>query len=881
MGEEAENQVESHPNGANGAPASTGRTGNPEVDILQILCEFDAGLEGLKSIYERRKALETALLEKQSQLGQREKELGSRRAELDLAGADLEKQREEIARAQAETSATREEIEARQQALEERRSAIEAEKSRIDVERASVDDARRQWQEESARREGELQGERERLRQQIEDAERQRQDLDRERAEASAQREVMDSRQRELDSALEVLSQERGAFEQQITELAAREEELNQQRQAVEASQAQVDQRAKELAARGEELAAQGEAIAAQRDALDAQVREIAAREEAIAQRQRELDARAAELEAARAAAEQLAKQCGAERDQAMAELAKAKGELDRTRLELEAKGRGAKAMEPVLEALKKSLVDAEERLSSAIMDSEASKRDGEEMGERLREVVDEYERLWLLELAHGAELTRDLEAARQDVARLDAERANAAEAREQVAVAAAPVASDASTEEIAELEKIIEALKDRLRKEMATREEAQQIAEAAAQDLNAAGEALRAAEQRAEEADKIVVRLREELAKARTRTAGAVDPELGERLSRRRERLRKYRSAVREQASKVRKASEIVKKRYDQAEQVLSHRAELAAIRERVIDAERRSQAGRARTRASQIMFFAVTIIAILGGMSWAISSQVAPAAFMAEATLSADGRGRELLAAELDEWESFHEGVLKDPLFHEAAAERFKRLGLMQLGTPVAVRDVINTSITTDNSRPGELRIRMIGAGAARTERVMEAFTAAFASYSNSLQQKRIDGSATKVLKAAQVSGEPIDNTRTYYALGIMGAGLLVVFAAAYALWSRLARAKSSFEMDQQVASALVGTQWADLIKPDARNGDSAKKDEAIERKAKARVAESKEDAEAARALEEAKANTPSPRGKKADAKVDSKKANGKKAA
>lgn len=864
MAEEPANNTESLASGASDTPASTGRTGNPEVDILQILCEFDAGLEGLKTIYERRKALETALLEKQSQLGQREKELGSRRAELDLAGADLERQRDEIARAQAQTSATREEIEERQRVLEERRHAIEAEKARIDVERASVDDARRQWQEESARREGELQGERERLRQQIEDAERLRADLEGERAQTSAQRETVDVQKREMDAALLALTKEREAFEQQVGELATREESLNQERESIEAAQEQ-------LANRVDEVAAQDKALQAQREAIASQSRALAEREESISARQQELDARSAEFERAKEYAAQAAYRCTMERDRAVEELAKAKGELDRTRLELEAKGRGAKALEPVLDALKKSVVDAEDRLSAAIADAEAQKRGGAELAERLRSVVEEYERLWLLELEHSAALSRDLDAARLDAA-------NAASA---LAARVSEAASAATSEEVAELEKILEALKDRLRKEMATREEAQQIAEAAAQDLTAAGEALRQAEQRAEEADQIVVRLREELAKARTRTAASADAELAERMSRRRERLRRYRSAVREQAAKVRKASEIVKKRYDQAEQVLAHRAELAAIRERVIDADRRSQAGRARTRAAQVMFFAVAIVAILGGMSWAVSSQVAPAAFMAESTLSADGRGRELSGAELDEWKSFHAGVLKDPLFHEAAAERFKRLGLMQLASPVAVREVIETSLTTDDSRAGELRIRMIGAGAARTERVMEAFTSAFASYSNSLQQKRIDGSATKVLKPASVSGEPIDNTRTYYALGIMGAGLVVVFAAALAVWSKLARAKTSFEMDQQVAAALVGTQWADLVKPDAR-AEAGKRDDKIDRKAKERLAASSEDAEAARALEEAKASTRSPRGNKGDGKrSDGKRGDGKKAA
>ena len=864
--------------------ASAPRNVNAEADILQILCEFDAGLEGLKAIYERRKSLETALLEKQNQLVQRERELSTRRSELERSTGEISLQREAIELMQAQTSASREEIETNQRAIDARIASIESEKNRIESERQSLEDARTQWSEDSQRRDSELSEERERLRSQIAEVDNERRELAANGGLLAAAKDEIAAQQRAIEvdrASLIVLEEEVSTRENrasaQAREIAVRELALRERESTIASEREACAVESSSISARSEALAKEMRSIEEHAKTLTDEIAlrdaELSERESSIETRTNELVTLKDEIDSARVGAGEINKQLAQQRDAAVADLNHARTELERVKIEAEAKGRGARALEPVLEAMKKSLLDAEDRLAESVAQAESSTREGVDTAYRLGGVIEEYESLWRIELDESCRLMCVIESTQQrlELARTQIEvstdETNQARRALEVAQQQAATAQSSSTadnddarSEVAELVGVVDALKDRLRKEFATREEAQRIAEAAANELAEAGVALKIVEVRAADADAIVTKLRDELARASFKSidSGNVDAKVADHLKMRRERLRRYRAAVRAQLEKVRKAGEIVKKRYEQAEQVLSHRAELAAIRERVIEAERATQAGRATTRVAQIIFFSVAVVAILGAMSWAVSRQISPAAFMAQSTISADGRGRDLLPAELDEWARFHEGVLKDPLFHEATSERFKRLGLAQLGTPVAVRDMINTSITTDDATPGQLHIRMIGTGADRTERVMEAFTSAFASFANSLQQKRIDGAATKVAQAASVGEEPIDNTRTYYALGILGAGFAVVSTAALGIWSRLARAKTSFELDQHVAAALVGTQWADLPKVEQRKVKDTGKP-GVNKEPKSNL--SAEDLEAAEALKSAKASTKSP--------------------
>lgn len=321
----------------------------------------------------------------------------------------------------------------------------------------------------------------------------------------------------------------------------------------------------------------------------------------------------------------------------------------------------------------------------------------------------------------------------------------------------------------------------------------------AAKQELKSAGEHARALD----------AALRE--ARAGKGDAGGASSE--EWVLRRKARLGQYRTALRRQSEKVRKASDALKKRYEQCEQVLSMRAELFVIRERVVEAERRAQRRRSTTTAAVIMFCIVGTLAIVGTLSWAISRQVVPATFEATSVLEADGRGRELNEAELDEWVRFHQQLLNDPIFHADAAERFKRQGLADLGDPGVIAKLIKESLKTETLRDGTLTMRLREEGASRTERDLDILTASLAAEANAQQQRRVDGGVTKVKQSAKAGADPVDQTQNIYALVMTGVGALVSGLIGVLTWGRLSRAKSAFEMDNQINESLNSPKFAKI--------------------------------------------------------------------
>jgi len=358
------------------------------------------------------------------------------------------------------------------------------------------------------------------------------------------------------------------------------------------------------------------------------------------------------------------------------------------------------------------------------------------------------------------------------------------------------------------ELEGSLGTLRERLKSELANRQEAQQAIEAA--DAKAAAAAAQAQDLQAQ--------LAEALRKAAAFEQAAQDkPRITGDLAilRRRQRLRRCRELIREQTAKVRKGSEAIKTRYQQLEKLLAQRSELVVARDKIIEAERKLQHARAANRAAVVSLCAVAIFAILGGLSWALAREVAPATFIASSWLKADGPSRDLNEAELEEWQRYHEDLLKDPHFHAVAAERFKRQAVTSLASASSVATLLSSSLTTQSPANGELKLELAGQGADNTARTLDTITAAFASHANAAQQRRIDGGRTVVSQPAQASSDPIDNTRTLYALAMAAVGVAAAGALAMFVWRRLTGVKTSFEHDGQVAAALAGSHWPDPSK------------------------------------------------------------------
>jgi chromosome segregation ATPase len=292
--------------------------------------------------------------------------------------------------------------------------------------------------------------------------------------------------------------------------------------------------------------------------------------------------------------------------------------------------------------------------------------------------------------------------------------------------------------------------------------------------------------------------------------------------LETRRRRLALAHQLLREQSGKLRKANEAIKRRFEQCEQILRQRADLVAARERIIEGERRIQKQNTRSKVAVILLCGTGVFGILGGLSWGLAQHLAPATFVGTAIISADGRGRDLNPAELNEWQKYHENLLSDPRFHQMAAERFSRLGVQPLAGASDVQKLVENEIKTEVVTPGQMMIHMQGKGSSRTERILNTLVGSFVSHANAAQMQRTDGAVTKTFDQTRIGREPLDNTRTYWALAFLGGGLVVVTAAAVVLWKKLSGARTKFERDTALAAVLDESRWGTPEMPGGGKGD-----------------------------------------------------------
>jgi hypothetical protein len=535
-------------------------------------------------------------------------------------------------------------------------------------------------------------------------------------------------------------------------------------------------------------------ALYVQRQKLQTRIRD---QEDKCKQREDALGQRAAEVERA-----------SLENQRKLAELEQARAALEQRERELAETGQKlVQEKESELAARAKSLEDQERKIAQ---EAQTHEQRSSELAQKLEALTQELGQAesraqqfakqaeQLKSGAGGAD--RALKDAAARAAELEKQVATEKGEAQRLTAALAKHQTDA-----AELEKALSVLRARFKEEVESRDQIRtrlETAEAGLSQANARAEGLQT---------KLSALLTEVAAFKEKGAAKAPVSSSAASILRRRQRLKIYRELVREQSLKVRRANEALKKKVETCEQVLAHRSELAAIRDRVLEGERRLQRRQASSRASVILLCAVGVLGMLAALSWALAREVAPATYMATSELKGEGKGRELTQPELAEWNHFHEGLLADPRFHETAAERFKRVGIERLSTPAAVAEMVRNDLTNESTNAGELELHLKGLGSDRTQRTLETFTAALASHANAAQSSRIDGGVTVVAKAAASGSEPLDGTRTLYALVILSVGASASLFAFVVLWKRLARAKTAFEQDEVVNDALDNAHWA----------------------------------------------------------------------
>lgn len=598
--------------------------------------------------------------------------------------------------------------------------------------------------------------------------------------------------------------------------LAEREAELSQRNAQLQAQQADFEevsarfaQQARELESRRAEsdsrAAAYEQRLADQASRYDAQIHDLKARADHASEAARQLadlQQQHATLQQERAALQHehaMMRETITRRAMELQELADRiaaqSQEAGQLRTDLGAKEAEVARLRSELDLTLAGLDESKTRAGAADGELEELRH----LTSGLKDLVREYEELWGVERHENASLAlrlQDAHAAHDkyeaELTRLREAAAGAAGGSEEAARARA---------ELAELEAGFEKLRTTLKDVVAERDLAQ--------------EALSGAHAREAELNARVEQL---VAQAKTLQEQAGQPKRAvprsERfIQRRKQRLANYRAGLRRQAVKIKRASDALSTRYQQCEQVLAQRAELAEVRTRVLEAERRVMSAKARTKVSVVTLCVVLVVGVIGALSWVLAREVAPATFLAESTVKAVGRGRDLNDAELEEWRRFHIEVLNDPRFHEAAADRFGRQGLPSLSTPASVADLITSSVSTDTTTPDELKVTLKSQGRDRTRRTLEVLTASLASYANAAQQRRIDGGADVIPDPVRVGTDAIDQTQMYWALAMMGAGVTLSGFLALMLWNKLSHAKTSFENDSRATELLDSANWAEL--------------------------------------------------------------------
>lgn len=632
--------------------------------------------------------------------------------------------------------------------------------------------------------------------------------LDRKVEEIEAGRSALESTKAQVEAARVDVNSARAALEREKQELEPRRRELAEHQERVKGIQAQLEAREQaaqaaagkvesERAALAEEqrrLAGAKASLESDRVVVEKLLSESATRDESLGAREHAVS----ERERTVADAQKLVAQRSAELDRSCADAEKLRTEAERERVRMEADQREVAGMQQRLAMMMKAVQARAAELEArekSLSERERALSAGNEQASHAEQAADEELRKLELLLAERAALiaSRDAEIAelRAESERLGAESLKAREEAEaagrQIAEAKAasvrpavnPKASAETEKELEKSRKAIELLAEKLRT-----------------------------------AQKEIEDLRGKLASASQRPAAAPTGKQGANAAHnalRRRRLQKYKGLLQTQARKIMSAQAALSKRQSEADQILAHRAKLAAAAELIKQREVRLNSQRSKSAGASLMLaFSLTTVA-LAGMSWLAATKIAPATFLASATLEAETKGRGGKSAEdLEGWQSYHNQLVNDPQLIEQAAERVARRGMSALGTGAALQAHLKDHLVADSPKDGQLVLNLRGEDAQATATLLDTFVTSMASTANMSRTQRPDGLVTEISRGAQVPQAPIAHQRFVYAGGIFGGSMLVAMCLGTAGWRRMSRSRRSADADEALGNFLSEQNW-----------------------------------------------------------------------
>lgn len=233
-------------------------------------------------------------------------------------------------------------------------------------------------------------------------------------------------------------------------------------------------------------------------------------------------------------------------------------------------------------------------------------------------------------------------------------------------------------------------------------------------------------------------------------------------RLEIRRKRLIKQRALLAERAAQLVRAKEALSQKLADSARMraLTGTMTPATSTESAPAAQRLAHPPKAAIFGGFVGGAAVALAVILGA-AWWLAGVLDHPVFVASTSLKMENAAEARNDA-VESWTAYHQELSVDPQMLEEVAKRFKQRGDIDLGTPTAVKRMLDTHLAIDSPERGRLNLTLTGEGRLKTQRLLETYTAAFVGFANDTRDRRLDRSNTVVASAANAGNEPAQSAR-----------------------------------------------------------------------------------------------------------------------
>jgi hypothetical protein len=168
---------------------------------------------------------------------------------------------------------------------------------------------------------------------------------------------------------------------------------------------------------------------------------------------------------------------------------------------------------------------------------------------------------------------------------------------------------------------------------------------------------------------------------------------------------------------------------------------------------------------------------LAGVAGTAWWLAGVFDSPIYSAQTRIAMENAGTAREEARAS-WQAFHTELVRDPRLMEMAAERLKRRGTAELGTPGDLAARLEADLTVESGEPGTISLALKGEGRLATQRTLETFAAALVTASNDGRDRRLDGASTTIVEAASAGDRPVSSERrSLFAMIGGGLGALTV--------------------------------------------------------------------------------------------------------